>query len=170
MPSFHCCLIYNALFLSPDRTTWCVFPFTLVAMSWIKLLLQFRCSFCELLCCPQKLNKNSTLDGADEAELAMLAMTSGEGGVATLNPGISHQNSITPTQSTPAPFTELALQYGSGGIRPGANLLFHSSMTRDSLSTPTPSTNTETGAATSAPPAMQNSQSVTGKSHHTMLY
>ncbi|CAB4064122.1 HRH2 [Lepeophtheirus salmonis] len=43
-------IVYNA--------TWCVFPFTLVSMCWIKLLSQCRCTYCGILCCTQSQSEN----------------------------------------------------------------------------------------------------------------
>ena len=44
------CTLYNFTY----RTTWCVFPFTLIAMCWSKLLSQCRCSRCGVLCCKKR--------------------------------------------------------------------------------------------------------------------
>ena len=57
------CTMYNFTY----RTTWCVFPFTLIAMCWSKLLSQCRCSRCGVLCCKKRktlanLTKFKTVD------------------------------------------------------------------------------------------------------------
>ncbi len=136
-------LAFCTLYTFTYRTTWCVFPFTLVAMCWCKLLAQCKCGFCNLvLCCWRDCAAGSAVEQTDSkdltaAEMAFLGVTEGQGGTAG-----GGADSSVPQQST---FTELAMQYGSGGIRHGGSLLFQTSYdtTRDSLSTPTPSTATD---------------------------
>ena len=47
-------LAFYTLYNFTYRTTWCVFPFTLIAMCWSKLLSQCRCSRCGVLCCKKR--------------------------------------------------------------------------------------------------------------------
>ncbi len=44
-------LAFCTLYTFTYRTTWCVFPFTIVAMSWCKVLTQSRCGMCDVVCC-----------------------------------------------------------------------------------------------------------------------
>ena len=41
----------------PYRTTWCIFPFTLIAMCWSKLFAQCKCGRCGILCCARNKSK-----------------------------------------------------------------------------------------------------------------
>ena len=125
-------LAFCTLYTFTYRTTWCVFPFTIVAMCWCKVFAQCSCA----MCCSGKSNKNRRKglvlgkSYGPNSEMALLDVNHPE-----------DQTDKTP-QPQYAPYTELALQYGSGTIRYGGSLLFHST-TRESLSTPTPSTTTE---------------------------
>lgn len=47
-------LAFCTLYTFTYRTTWCVFPFTLIALCWSKLLSQCRCSRCGVLCCKKR--------------------------------------------------------------------------------------------------------------------
>ena len=108
------CTIYTFIY----RTTWCVFPFTLIAMCWCKLLSQCRCSRCGVLCC----KKRKTL-----AKLTLVQLQQ-------------------PTASlieapAPQPVTEL-LQFRAQR----QNTINTNSIQRESsVSTPTPSTTPEVG-------------------------
>lgn len=69
-------LAFCTLYTFTYRTTWCVFPFTLVAMSWCKLLAQFKCTLCLFLCCR---NQDAVAGaGNGEAEMAMITGQNGE--------------------------------------------------------------------------------------------
>ncbi len=48
---WHVGLAFCTLYTFTYRTTWCVFPFTLVALCWCKLLAQCKCGICDVLCC-----------------------------------------------------------------------------------------------------------------------
>ena len=50
-------LAFCTLYTFTYRTTWCIFPFTLIAMCWAKLLAQCRCGRCGILCCARNKNK-----------------------------------------------------------------------------------------------------------------
>ena len=52
-------LAFCTLYTFTYRTTWCIFPFTLIAMCWCKLLAQCRCGKCGILCCARD-KKNPT--------------------------------------------------------------------------------------------------------------
>ena len=60
-------LAFCTLYTFTYRTTWCVFPFTLIAMCWSKLLSQCMCGRCGVLCCKKrktlaKLTKFQTIE------------------------------------------------------------------------------------------------------------
>ena len=147
-------LTFCTLYTFTYRTTWCVFPFTLVAMCWCKLLAQCQCALCGILLKTTKklpfLPFRKSPRTVEEIDL-----DGPRSAVATVkvNSYLSYHEHQLKEQKKQnqnagdnyAPFTELALQYGSGTIRQGGSLLFQS-MTRDSLSTPTPSTTTENPA------------------------
>lgn len=118
-------------------------------MCWCKLLAQCKCRLCGLLLTfSKKLPFQPPSSSKDEA----IALEETQVAHIKVSSYLSYHNRQLLEQQQQsqnhmnndnyAPFTELALQYGSGTIRTGGNLLFQN-MTRDSLSTPTPSTITE---------------------------
>ena len=108
-------LAFCTLYTFTYRTTWCVFPFTLIAMCWSKLLSQCMCGRCGVLCC----KKRKTLAKLTKFQTMETPMP------------------VMPEQA-PQPVTEL-LQ-----IRTNRSLTAANSLQRDSsVSTPTPSTTPE---------------------------
>lgn len=64
-------LAFCTLYTFTYRTTWCVFPFTLIAMCWAKLISQCRCTRCGILCCKKRktLAKFSAFQSANAVPL-----------------------------------------------------------------------------------------------------
>jgi len=60
-------LAFCTMYTFTYRTTWCIFPFTLMAMCWSKLFAQCRCGRCGILCCAR--NKGKSLQQSHGAKL-----------------------------------------------------------------------------------------------------
>ena len=109
-------LAFCTLYTFTYRTTWCVFPFTLIAMCWSKLLSQCMCGRCGVLCC----KKRKTLAKLTKFQTIETPMP------------------VMPEQA-PQPVTELLQIRTNRSLTTAQN-----SLQRDSsVSTPTPSTTPE---------------------------
>jgi hypothetical protein len=71
IPNFQVGLAFCTLYTFTYRTTWCVFPFTLVAMCWCKFLAQIKCTLCHYCCYLD--DNDSEAEGRNEegVEMAM---------------------------------------------------------------------------------------------------
>ncbi len=144
---WHIGLTFCTLYTFIYRTTWCIFPFTLVAISWCKLAMQCRCGLCNLLCCILKKKHKTWARGKrrkkEKEEEVGVALVVDKPDMSTTGAFDRHHLSAAGAagaaashSSRYATFTELALQYGSGTIRHGGSLLFQSYNARDSISSP----------------------------------
>ncbi len=130
--TWHVGLAFCTLYTFTYRTTWCVLPFTLFAMSWCKLLAQCRCPFLRR----SKRSKKTR----DSPETQVKSVT-------TARPPAQEQQQ-------PAPLTELASYFSNGsgsnrrehgnghtlvGRQHSSGNMLQSLNTFDSASTPTPS-------------------------------
>lgn len=162
-------LAFCTLYTFTYRTTWCVFPFSLVAMCWVKLLAQCKCGLCGLLCCSRGARLRRGEGGLEEDggnELGLTRESSPCPQSSVNNVGVK----VTEQSSNFAPITEYTLQYRPNRQFTSSSLLLFSgtqgslmaynnpesnrsstnlggSARGDSISTPTPSTTTEANQA-----------------------
>ncbi|TRY61503.1 hypothetical protein TCAL_05713 [Tigriopus californicus] len=157
-------LAFCTLYTFTYRTTWCIFPFSLVAMCWCKLLNQCKCGFCGILCCSRKGLRRSK--SSSYAINGMNDFQQNGNGTYTANgrreemlslsiTHYSHRDGLSPMPSPgppSAPITEYTLQYRPNRQFTSSSLMLMATNTTttisttrgDSTSTPTPSTITET--------------------------